>query len=430
MPAGATNFTLTHVFDDNKTGNPNQVNSVQISVMDVHTGVGSALTSITVHDVTPTLINLVGNDLGSSGIVTITGNVGHPGGSPLTLTINWEDTVQVIQNVPQGNFSIQHFYDAPPDEANPSAPITITVSVASDTNLSASAGHTSAVSGLGPVGGQLALFYLQQQTTIPHFGGGGEHVDLPATQPIVLTFTTVQFDLHAAQGEGLGTTKPVVALRSFDPAAGAERGIVLLPVDVLNNLTALFAKLPDDHYRLYYVEQGTERMIMDVVVRHGKPIDPTDDSEGTQDRPPTSHLERADEQENQFVDAANEGADGAPVAARPVELLEVPNAADEDALPMPADFGAPEAAPVGPPSDSGAANFSTGVTIERTATARYRALFAPAVAAVAASSLWSGDRWAQRVDESLAKAPADALTKPARLRRRLQRMLDRPTTPK
>ena len=76
-------------------------------------------------------------------------------------------------------------------------------------------------------------------------------------------------------------------LRTIDVASAIERSVVVLPVDVLNNLPQLFNKLPDDHYRLYYAEQGTERLIMDVMVRRGKPIDPTDDSEGTQDRPPT-----------------------------------------------------------------------------------------------------------------------------------------------
>ncbi|HVU88539.1 MAG TPA: hypothetical protein VHD36_14560 [Pirellulales bacterium] len=423
LPAGSTNFTLSHLFDDNRRGDPNQVNPVQITIVDNHTGLSTSATAITVHDVNPTLINYTGTNLGSNGILTISGNISHPGPGPLTLTINWEDTVQVIQNVPQGNFQISHFYDVPPNPADPSGPITVSVRVSSDTNLSATASNTSTVPGLGALGGSLAFFYVQQENNIPHFENGGQHVDMGSAQPIVLTFTTVQFDVRPPQGQGLADTKAVVALRTFDAEAATERGVVILPVDVLNNLTALFAKLPDDHYRLYYVEQGTERMIMDVVVRRGKPIDPTDESEGTQDRPPTSHLDRMDDQEQ----VAGEADEAAPVAIGQPDAFDqsrsdvsVDAEADGELLnPLPSPLVAP-----GPVSSNALSNVNAA---ERATADRYRALFVPAVAAIAISSTWSAGTWAQRVDEELTQAPADALSRPSRLRRRLRRLLDRPT---
>ena len=427
LPAGSTSFTLTHLFDDNVRGDPNQVNPVQIKIIDNHTGFSTSATAITVHDVNPTLINYTGTELGSNGIVTISGNISHPGPGPLTLTINWENTVQVIQNVPQGNFDISHLYLAPPDPANPSGPITVSVSVSSDTNLSASASQTSAVPGLGYLGGQLALFYVQQESTIPRFDGGGQHLDTGAAQPIVLTFTTVQFDVHGPQGQGLADVKAVVALRTFDAEAGAERGVVILPVDVLNNLTALFAKLPDDHYRLYYVEQGTERMIMDVVVRRGKPIDPTDESEGTQDRPPTSHLDQAIEREQMVGEGAAE--ENAPVAAAPDPF-------DQSRSETTTDFDAESAMlltapPVLPAPCAGFTKH--GIECDRCRRTRdlgsLSGMFAPAVAAIAMSSTVSAGTWAQRVDEELAQATPDALTRQARLRRRLRRLLNRPSSP-
>jgi hypothetical protein len=426
LPAGSTSFTLSHLFDDNRRGDPNQVNPVQITIVDNHTGLSTSATAITVHDVNPTLIKYTSTDLGSNGIVTVTGNISHPGPGPLTLTINWENTVQVIQNVPQGNFQISHLYLSPPDPANPSAPITISVQVSSDTNLTATASNTSAVPGLGYLGGELALFYVQQQTTIPHFDAGGQHIDMSAAQPIVLTFTTVQFDVHGPQGQGLADVKAVVALRTFDTESSTERGVVILPVDVLNNLTALFAKLPDDHYRLYYVEQGTERMIMDVVVRRGKPIDPTDESEGTQDRPPTSHLEPAEQGEQMVGDGGAE-EDAVPIAA-------APDAFDQSRIDASTDMDAGVSRilvpPSGVPAPAPANDLSVANPVVESATSnRYRALFAPAVAAIALSSSMSAGTWAQRVEEELAQAPPDALTRQARLRRRLRRLLDRPSSP-
>jgi hypothetical protein len=63
---------------------------------------------------------------------------------------------------------------------------------------------------------------------------------------------------------------------------------------VLNNLPDLFLKLPDNHYAIYLVriETNTERLVIEVYVRNGKVIDPSDDSEGTRDRPPTDEAVR------------------------------------------------------------------------------------------------------------------------------------------
>jgi hypothetical protein len=60
--------------------------------------------------------------------------------------------------------------------------------------------------------------------------------------------------------------------------------------EALDDLRAFFASLPDNHYRIYLVrtDNNTYRLIMDVYVRRGRVIDPSDDSEGTRDRPPTS----------------------------------------------------------------------------------------------------------------------------------------------
>jgi hypothetical protein len=416
LAAGSTSFTLSHAFTDNTRGQPDQVNPVLVSVVDDHNGLGTALTSITVHDIAPTLIDYKNTNVGSDGIVTIVGNATHPGTSPLTLTINWGDTVQVIQNVPQGNFTLTHFYIAPPDPANPSAPIAIHVSVNDDTQLSAAAAGTAVVPGLGPLGGALALFYVQQQSTIPTIISEIAHVDYGAAQPIVLSFTTVQFDPRAPQGVTTAATKAVVALRTVDLEAGTEQGVVLLPVDILNNLSDLFGKLPDDHYRLYYVEQGTERLIMDAVVRQGRPIDPTDQSEGTSDRPPTSQLNQhpevpaANREQNAHVQDAPAAVEATAEPAKPGDVSLV------SPLELPTASGAVDPSPtsLAPREDAIFARNQASQT-------KYRHLLGPALAAVAATSVWSGDRWAREVDRELAQAPTEALTKAARLRRRLRR---------
>jgi hypothetical protein len=59
--------------------------------------------------------------------------------------------------------------------------------------------------------------------------------------------------------------------------------------DALSDLRGLFATLPDGHYKIYLVrtDNNSKRLVMDVFVRRGRIVDPTDDSEGTRDRPPS-----------------------------------------------------------------------------------------------------------------------------------------------
>jgi hypothetical protein len=420
LPAGTTSFSLTHDFTDNVRGMPLQINTVQVSVVDDHPSVmGTASTTIAVQDVAPTLTNLTGTDVGSNGIATLTGTIAHPGTSPLSLVINWGDTAQVINNVPQGAFDITHFYSAAPNPANPTAPIPIHISVVDDDNLSASGDHTSAVPGLGPLA---AIFFMPAPPTLPQIfvqsSGLGDYV---AVQPNVLTFTTVQFDLRPPRRDASSTAEAAVVLRTIDVASGTERGVVVLPVDVLNNLPQLFSKLPDDHYRLYYNEQGTERLIMDVMVRRGKAIDPTDDSEGTQDRPPTSHMERIEGGEvddhreaQQALEKAADAENGA--GAHLDEVLEAPGdgSAMLEHLPAPLRVGSGQ-------SEWPAVDPNADALVARSSPSKYRDLFAPAVAAIVASSAWTNGRWARHVDRELAKADAQRLTKSARLKRRLRR---------
>ena len=54
-------------------------------------------------------------------------------------------------------------------------------------------------------------------------------------------------------------------------------------------MRGLIATLPDNHYKIYLVstENNSHRLVLDVYVRQGRVVDPSDDSEGTRDRPPT-----------------------------------------------------------------------------------------------------------------------------------------------
>src|SRR5690606_17054134 len=56
----------------------------------------------------------------------------------------------------------------------------------------------------------------------------------------------------------------------------------------MNDLPGLFARLHDDHYRIYFVrtENQSYRLVIDVVTRDGRMTVPGDTSSGIRDRPP------------------------------------------------------------------------------------------------------------------------------------------------
>ncbi len=64
---------------------------------------------------------------------------------------------------------------------------------------------------------------------------------------------------------------------------------VRLKNEALDDLPKLFRSLPDNRYVIYLVrtENNSRRLVMDVTVRNGRVIDPSDDSDGARDRPPT-----------------------------------------------------------------------------------------------------------------------------------------------
>jgi hypothetical protein len=78
--------------------------------------------------------------------------------------------------------------------------------------------------------------------------------------------------------------------------------------EALSDLRSLFATLPDGHYKIYLVRTDNDlrRLVMDVFVRRGRIVDPTDESEGSRDRPPSE-----DGQQNQSQPPENKQQDHA-----------------------------------------------------------------------------------------------------------------------
>jgi hypothetical protein len=123
--------------------------------------------------------------------------------------------------------------------------------------------------------------------------------------------------------------------------------------EALVDLRGLFGTLPDNRYKIFLIrtDNSSRRLVMDVFVRRGRVIDPSDDSEGTRDRPPiVEGAQQKNAQQNNVPQNNNAPLNGAPQQAVPLQnnplLKRVPDekagAANESSLPAigPADGAA------------------------------------------------------------------------------------------
>jgi hypothetical protein len=194
------------------------------------------------------------------------------------------------------NFTFEHQYIGNPSgSANSAAPIPITITVQNDPNIN--------------FVNEKALD-VQVQAASPGTGLGGftYNTTPPATQ-----FNTIVFrvdpappgsnappalilvnELPTPPSEAKVVESRQVVLNIVSPG-GNEHEAVRLPVDVLSDMPSLFKKLPDGRYRLYLTEPGSgqRRMVIDVELREGRPLDPADENEGSRDQTPSTNSEPA-----------------------------------------------------------------------------------------------------------------------------------------
>jgi len=215
--------------------------------------------------------------------------LGHPNNIPSTPKLASTTVVGSTRvsgdaaNDTTGSFSITHNYTGPPDPLHSSAPVPITVTVIDDNNGPATA--TIQVKNPGITSVNIRIDTTPQ---VPRL------VFAPLQLPQVLLdqATNAAQNLEtttvpAAPGEQLASSDRYLELVVISPE-GKEMERYRLRDDAISDLRRLIATLPDNHYRIYLVrtDNSTRRLVIDVFVRRGHAIDPTDQSEGTRDRPP------------------------------------------------------------------------------------------------------------------------------------------------
>ena len=278
-------FTLSHLYGVVGTY------TATITITDSHGGQASQQFHETVIDVPPTLTGVGFTELNLLSITTSGGQAFDPGTNPLSITVNWGDGTTTVYTVPGAklnDLTLTHLYLGPPDPNNPAAPIPVMVTISEIVGSSVTQHFTVQVPGIE----SFIVTFIPEPTAPPlpapltvlteqsSFNVSTPVTVLPTVQPV------------PARGEELGAVEDQIVLRVVFPS-GKEGENVLLPGDVLENLPGYLKRLPDGHYRVYFVQGDTrrERLIIEVNVRQGRPVDAGDDSEGTQDRPPSARIE-------------------------------------------------------------------------------------------------------------------------------------------
>ena len=320
-----------HYLDNDTDGVYDSTYHVKVTLRDDDGGETVETFAVTVLNVNPSLNPVTATDLESAAITTLTLSFSDPGAvvpapgetfpSPgtevFTVQVDWEnDGTFVAEQMHAGptpeTFAISHRFRAPPNPNNPAADITITVMVQDDDFGSGATSVQGAIMSSPFVPGQSNM----QSVTISNPGIEDNNVaidttpeiaalEFPGTMDTATSFATQTNeegvlqppDLRAVAAEISATADRYFELRPVTPEGEPlllpngelVKGVKLAP-DVMENLPQLFAKLPDYRYQIWLVrtENNSQRLVLDFIIRNGRPIDPADDTEGARDRPPTS----------------------------------------------------------------------------------------------------------------------------------------------
>ncbi len=273
-------------FDGTHTYADNGLYTVTVTVITLDGRTASATLQVAVQNVAPTLA-VGGNVSIPLGTVLVLPNLGQfadPGFDNLlnvggetterfTVSINWGDGTSpsvspavitqsgAVGLQTAGNFDAQHLFGSP-------GTFTVTVTLSDDDG------------GVAVGSFEVTVFVIRESIFLPPGGGGGTMPPSapppgspePSAQP---PNSTARIEFRAARIASVAGAEPRLVLRIVTPAGVEDRlGEEPLPDEVLDNLRALFKRLPDGHYRIYQIQpDGIERLVVDVVVQEGRSIE-------------------------------------------------------------------------------------------------------------------------------------------------------------
>lgn len=318
VPAGSREVITSHRYlDDNPAGTPFDFKRVKVTVIDDDNenggGTGVGLGFVQVNNIAPTLLELEATDVNGQGESFVAIKFSDPGESSLndfsvvvksvagsaTVTTVYSTNPSMGQGMLTGpapvalgtngtgpyEYTATLVFNPAPDPINPADDITIFVTVV-DHDTGVSNELQVDVSSSGTEDNAVAI------DTTPQI----DLIEFPVREDVLLPVVTISdstailtnTEQRSASSDISATADRYFELRVVLPDDSYGESY-RLPSDAIDDLPALFRTLPDNHYRIFLVrtENNSERLVIDVFVRNGKPIDPADDSEGARDRPPT-----------------------------------------------------------------------------------------------------------------------------------------------
>ena len=146
-------FSVTHQYlDDNPTGTPSDVYTINVTLTDDDTGAATSSTTTTISNLPPVIDSLSASSANENGIVTLTGTYHDVGTQDThTLTINWGEGLAETVAVTGGAFSVTRQYLDDNPTGTPSDVYTINVTLTDDDTGAATSSTTTTISNLPPV---------------------------------------------------------------------------------------------------------------------------------------------------------------------------------------------------------------------------------------------------------------------------------------
>ncbi len=353
--------------------------------------------------------------IGATSSTTVTVGLQDPSSDVFhSVVVNFDDghTASPSSPIAPGTFSFNHFFTSNPGPTAAS-PIPITVTVVD------SQGHTAVIQTIASVDGTgITGAIVIQQTTSAAVLLTPAIVLTPVAQQVAVDASTgQQGDTGVAPSEVTAGEGRQVLLRIVT-ADGTPDGKEGADIPVLgpaqNDLPGLLKKLPDGHYRVYLSEDGRTRLMLDVVVRGGRPSDPSQESSGGEDRPPSSQIEY--HPPALVANKAGVGKQSLPMPGGATNSADGVKDQPKAELPVPA---TPQPTPAGVPSVPGP---KTGDGAELQRHGRSDAEHAAWEAATAGLGLAAVglEFRPQEIDRVMARLSKRSLSKAARLGRRLR----------
>ncbi|MCL4855377.1 MAG: hypothetical protein KJZ78_28780, partial [Bryobacteraceae bacterium] len=269
-------------------GRPVDIHTVVLRAIDDDTGVGLGYAAVTVRDLPPQIHTISASQINIYGQTTLTLTYSDVGTTDsFVVAIDWGDgQPPELISLPAGTTSLArvHKYYAPPDPENPANDIPIHVTVRDDDSLSAAELTFADVPGRSVFAGAVLLLPTAQPLEFPVVQPAA---NAPPSVPPPLGSSRPLLEAGSRAEVIVGSDRKIL-LRTVSPVGIESAQDFVLPESTLDDLHGLFGRLPDGRYRIYLRQDKIDRLVFDVMIRQGRPVDAAEMDNGIQERPPTA----------------------------------------------------------------------------------------------------------------------------------------------